>query len=114
MIPESRNLCSPKSIEDYLYNRFFRCTAPFLSWMERGQAYWFEYNGNGIYTVRSDNALGIVFKMTEHQLLTCFYPVDIEEDNVKAMKHFHWLGELGIHHGYVDDMLNLIQKQSWR
>ena len=41
--------------------------------------------------------------MEVHQLLTCFVPCDCERDELLAIKYFHWLGELGVHHIYIDD-----------
>ena len=59
--------------------------------------------GNEHLSVRSDNSLGKKFEMEVHQLLTCFVPCDCERDELLAIKYFHWLGELGVHHIYIDD-----------
>lgn len=105
MVPSNRRLLSEKEISDYVSGRFFRCFKPFLSWMKKGESYWFEYQDNGIYCVRSDNNLGKSFNMEVYQLLTCFIPCKCEEDNAELIRYFHWLGELGIHRGNVDDYI---------
>lgn len=95
-------------VTKYLDQGFFRCITSFLSWLEVGQTYWFEYHGNEEFEVRSDNNLGKVFNMSIHQLLTCFYPVKCEANLKAALMHFHWLGERGIHSGCVSDIAAFI------
>lgn len=94
---------SENAISEMVCGKFFRCIKPFLSWMKKGESYWLEYHGNNKYEVRSDNNLGKNFEMAVHQLLTCFVPCDCERDELLAIKYFHWLGELRVHHGYIDD-----------
>lgn len=103
IVPENRKLQLDMEISNYVYGKFFRCIKPFLSWLKKGESYWLEYHGKNKYEVRSDNNLGTNFEMEVHQLLTCFVPCDCEHDDLLAIKYFHWLGELGIHHSYIDD-----------
>jgi hypothetical protein len=79
--------------------------------MKKGETYWFEYHNNGEYEVRSDNNLGQKFEMTTHQLLGNFYPIKCETDICAAMDYAHWLGELGFHHGYIEDISGEILEQ---
>ena len=108
--PTSLEILSDEGISVFLYGRFFRCVKPFLSWLKKGETYWFEYQGNGNYEVRSDNALGKKFTMTDFQLITCFFPTDCEKDIYSAFNYFHWLGEEGIHHGRTDDIIDFYRK----
>lgn len=110
VVPENRRLLLDSEISDYVSGHFFRCVKTFLSWLKKGETYWFEYKGNGKYEVRSDNNLGNSFEMTVHQLLTCFIPCECEKNVYTSMQYFHWLGELGIHHGYVDEMIDAYKK----
>ena len=107
LIPDSRNFFTENELSNYLTQRFFRCVRPFLSWLKKGETYWFEYHNDGEYEVRSDNNLGQKFEMTMHQLLGNFYPVKCETDICAAMNYAHWLGELGFHHGYIEDAGNM-------
>ena len=95
MTPEVRQLFTEKELSDYLFQRFFRCVAAHLSWLKVGECYWFEHCMNGEYCVRSDNELGRYFKMTEHQLLTNFVPVECERNIIKAIEHGMFLKEKG-------------------
>lgn len=104
LIPDSRNFFTENELSNYVSQRFFRCVRPFLSWMKKGETYWFEYHNNGEYEVRSDNNLGQKFEMTMHQLLGNFYPVECETDICAAMDYAHWLGELGFHHDYIEEI----------
>ena len=79
--------------------------------MKKGETYWFEYHNDGEYEVRSDNNLGQKFEMTTHQLLGNFYPVECETDICDAMDYAYRLGELGFHHGYIEDISAEILKQ---
>lgn len=97
-------------ISNYVSQQFFRCVRPFLSWMKKGETYWFEYHNDGEYEVRSDNNLGQKFEMTTHQLLGNFYPVECETDICAAMDYAYWLGELGFHHGYIEEISMEIMK----
>ncbi len=110
MIPSSENYLSEQKISEFVDGKFFRCVGKFLSWLRLGETYWFEYIGNDYYIVRSDNNLGKKFEMIQHQLLTNFFPVNCETDKLYAMKYCHRLGELGIHHGYIDDIYNAYRK----
>ena len=103
IVPYNRRLQHENEISEMVYGKFFRCIKPFLSWMKKGESYWLEYHGNNKYEVRSDNNLGKNFEMEVHQLLTCFVSCDCERDKLLAIKYFHWLGELRVHHGYIDD-----------
>lgn len=47
--------------------------------------------------------------MTTHQLLGNFYPVECETDICAAMDYAYWLGELGFHHGYIEEILRFLQ-----
>ena len=80
-------------ISNYVSQQFFRCVRPFLSWMKKGETYWFEYHNDGEYEVRSDNNLGQKFEMTTHQLLGNFYSVECETDICDAMDYAYWLGD---------------------
>lgn len=110
MIPSNENYLSEQKISEFVDRKFFRCVGKFLSWLRLGETYWFEYIGNDHYTVRSDNNLGEKFEMTQHELLTKFLPVNCETDKLYAMKYCHWLGELGVHKGYIDDIYNAYRK----
>lgn len=107
---ESREFLNEKQVSDYLSQQFFRCVSPFLSWLKKGETYWFEYHSKNEYEVRSDNNLGKRFEMTTHQLLGCFYPVECETDIFAAMVYAHWLGELGFHHKYIEDIATELNK----
>lgn len=109
VVPENRRLKLENEISNYVYGKFFRCIKPFLSWMTKGESYWFEYKGNNMYEVRSDNNFGKNFEMEVHQLLTCFLPCECENNKSELIRYFHWLGELQIHHGYVDDYTSSIE-----
>ena len=110
LIPNSRDFFTENEISNYVSQQFFRCVRPFLSWMKKGETYWFEYHNDGGYEVRSDNNLGQKFEMTTHQLLGNFYPVECETDVCAAMDYAHWLGELGFHHGYIEEISMEIMK----
>ena len=110
LIPDSRDFFTKNEISNYVSQQFFRCVRPFLSWMKKGETYWFEYHNDGEYEVRSDNNLGQKFEMTTHQLLGNFYPVECETDICAAMNYAHWLGFLGFHYGYIDDISMEIMK----
>lgn len=105
VVPNNRRLLLKDEISNYVHSNFFRCIKPFLSWMIKGESYWFEYKGKNIYEVRSDNNIGKNFEMEVHQLLTCFIPCDCETNESELIRYFHWLGELQIHSGYVDDYI---------
>lgn len=105
VVPENRRLQLNNEISNYVYGKFFRCIRPFLSWLKKGETYWFEYKDNNMFEVRSDNNLGKTFNMEIHQLLTCFLPCECEDNEFEMIRYFHWLGELNIHHGYVDDYI---------
>ena len=81
----------------------------FLDGWKKSETYWFEYHNDGEYEVRSDNNLGQKFEMTTHQLLGNFYPVECETDICAAMDYAYWLGELGFHHGYIEEILRFLQ-----
>ena len=101
IVPENRRLQLENEISEWVYGKFFRCIKPFLSWMRKGESYWLEYKGNNVYEVRSDN-----FEMEVLQLLTCFLPCECENKEFELIRYFHWLGELGIHHGDIDDYVS--------
>ena len=90
--------------------QYFRCASPFKKKKKKGETYWFEYHNDGEYEVRSDNNLGQKFEMTTHQLLGNFYPVECETDICAAMDYAYWLGELGFHHGYIEEISMEIMK----
>ena len=110
LIPDSRKFFTENGISNYVAPQFFRCVTPFLSWMKKGETYWFEYHNDGEYEVRSDNNLGQKFEMTTHQLLGNFYPIECETNICVAMNYAHWLGELGFHHGYIEEISMEIMK----
>jgi GNAT superfamily N-acetyltransferase len=110
MIPSNKNYLSEQKISEFVDRKFFRCVGKFLSWLSLGETYWFEYIGNDHYIIRSDNKLGKKFEMTQHELFTNFFPVNCETDTLYAMKYCHWLGELGVHKGYIDDIYNAYSK----
>lgn len=95
-----------ENISEFVSGKFFRCINPFLSWMRKGECYWFEYIGDYEFEIRSDNALGTKFEMTDYQLIVNFVPVEVEEDFTKAVKYFYKLGELDIHHSYIDTIVD--------
>lgn len=102
-IPESRKLQTKEEISGFVNMTSFRCLVPFLSWLEFGTIYWFEYMGDSIYKVKSENNKGQIFEMDVFQLLTSFYPDQCESDQMFALKYGHWLGEQGIPHEYIDN-----------
>ena len=83
---------------------------PFLSWMKKGETYWFEYHNNGEYEISCDNNLGQKFEMTTHQLLSNFYPVECETDICAAMYYVYQIGELVFHHCYIKEISMEIMK----
>ena len=106
-IPEARRLLTSEEISNYVSGKFFRCIQPFLSWMKKGETFWFEYHpSTDTYEIRSDSAVGREIKMEIYQLLTCFVPIECETNIYFAIKYFHWLGELEIHHNDIDEIVN--------
>lgn len=99
---------SDEERHEYVSGKFFRCVSPFLSWMKKNDAYWFEYKGSGVYEVRSDNALWRNFCMTDAQLLRNFVPVSCEASLLNTCRHFFWLGQFKDCVNYVDDIANTI------
>lgn len=112
MFVAQETIMSEYEVNKFLKQRFFRCRGKFLSWLKVGESYWFEYLGNEKFGIRSDNEKGRTFEMTIHQLLTCFYPVECENNLKTALKYFHWLGERGIHRGYVEDLADYIVERN--
>lgn len=110
-IPETRRLMTGEEISNYVNGRFFRCISPFYTWLKKGESYWFEYHGDNTYEVRSDNALGKKVEMEVHQLLTCFVPTECETDIYFGIKYWHWLGEMGIHHGNIDEIVKWYEEK---
>lgn len=110
--PISEYIMSDEEISVFVYGKFFRCVGSFLSWLKKGETYWFEYQGNNNYEVRSDNALGQKFSMTTFQLLTCFFPVECEKNIYSAFQYFHWLGEQHIHHGRIEDIIDFYRNNN--
>lgn len=108
-IPDSRKLQTKEEISDFVDMTLFRCVDPFLTWLEFGTTYWFEYIGDSIYKVKSESNNGKTFEMNVFQLLTCFYPVQCESDQMFALRYGHWLGEQRIQHEYID---NYIEKMN--
>lgn len=111
MIPQSETIMNDFEVEVYTYQKFFRCINPFLSWLKREETYWFEYKGNGKFEIRSDNNLGKNFEMTIYQLLTCFYPVEIESNITQMMIHAHFLGNRNFHRTDIKDIADYISKK---
>ena len=46
LIPDSRDFLTQNEISNFCFQRFFRCVRPFLSWLKKGETYWFEYKDN--------------------------------------------------------------------
>ena len=111
LIPNNTDFFTENEISNYVTQQFFRCVRPFLSWMKKGETYWFEYHNNGEYEISSDNNLGQKFEMTTHQLLSNFYPVECETDICAAMDYAYRLGELGFDHWYIEEISAEILKQ---
>lgn len=72
----SLNAIDDDVIRDFVTGRFLRCIIPVTTWMKQGETYWLEYVSDGLYNVRSDNALGKQFQMNVRQLFTSFVPVE--------------------------------------
>ena len=41
LIPNNRDFLTKNEISNYVTQQFFRCVRPFLSWMKKGETYWF-------------------------------------------------------------------------
>lgn len=102
-IPSQKSFFTEKELNEYLYQRFFRCVASHLSkTLKVGETYWFEHCADGSYCIRSDNGFGTHFEMTEYQLLNYFMPIECETDIIAAIKHGYFLAEKGVHKGSID------------
>ena len=112
MIPTSDFLLNEKTISEFVSGRFFRCIKPFLSWLKKGETYWFEYHNDNKFEIRSDNGLGRKFEMTAYQLLTCFVPIECETDLNYTMRYFYKLGQLGIHGSIIYDILKFYEENN--
>jgi hypothetical protein len=102
---------SDKEISDYLNGKFFRCVSPFLSWLKIGETYWFEHCTNGEYEVRSDNNLGQRFNMSELQLLTCFFPTELENNFAGGIAYGYFLSNNHIHHTHLDALMEYYENK---
>jgi len=111
MYPTEKIFRNEDEITNYLHGKFFRCVSPFLSWMKRGESYWFEHHTDGKYEVRSDNNLGQKFYMSDKQLMTCFFPTELEDDIAGAVTYGYWLADHGVYHDQLDGILNYYNKK---
>ena len=110
MIPTSDFLLNEKAISEFVSGRFFRCIKPFLSWLKKGETYWFEYHNDGNFEIRSDNELGKKFSMTTYQLLTCFVPIECETNMNYTMGYFYKLGQLRVHETNIYDIIKFYEE----
>ena len=101
----SLNAIDDDVIRDLVTGRFLRCIIPVMTWMKQGETYWLEYVSDGLYNVRSDNALGKQFQMNVRQLFTSFVPVEYESDVYKLMTYFFLLGNLRIDSAFIQNII---------
>ena len=106
----SQNVIDEDVIRDFVTGRFLRCIIPVMTWMKQGETYWLEYVSDGLYDVRSDNALGKQFQMNVRQLFTSFVPVEYESDVYKLMTYFFLLGNLRIDAAFIQNIIEYYKK----
>jgi len=98
------------ALVNFINGKSFRCVSNFLSWLEIGKKYQFEYLGFDEYKVKDGQYSGKSFIMSQHQLISCFAPTFIEENLSHTLVWGHWLASRGVCGTTLDKIINYYAK----
>lgn len=98
------------ALVNFINGKSFRCVSNFLSWLEIGKEYQFEYLGSDEYKVKDGQYSDKPFIMSQHQLISCFIPTFVEEKLYYALVWGHWLGSRGVCGTELDNIINYYAK----
>lgn len=99
------------SLVNFINGKSFRCVSNFLSWLEIGKEYQFEYLGFDKYIVKDGQYSGKQFIMSQRQLISCFIPTFVEEKLYYALVWGHYLGSRGVYGTALDNIINYYAKK---